>query len=96
MRHTHRKDEIQDVVVSYLRASGVSVSVIGKPVDLMIGFRGKTWPLELKSGHKGYAKALNERQQKFKDNWSGEVLVFHSLQDAIDWIGAVKCADFHP
>ena len=85
MRRTHRKDAIQDDMVNYLRSSGVSVEIIGKPVDLLIGYMGQSWPCELKSGHKGYAKKLNEKQQKFKDSWKGEVLTFHSVQDAMDW-----------
>lgn len=85
-RYAAKRDVSEPEIVAALEQCGFSVERMDKPVDLLVGFRGRTWVVECKSGHKGYGKALNGNQQKFKDRWRGSpVVVLRSAQDAIDW-----------
>lgn len=49
MRRAARVDTTQAAIVAALEAIGASVYVIGLPVDLMAGFRGRTTLIECKS-----------------------------------------------
>lgn len=85
-RRAAKRDASEPEIVSALRQCGFSVYRLHQPVDLVVGFRGRTFLVECKSGTKGYAKGLNDNQQKFADEWRGsDVVVLSSAQDAIDW-----------
>ncbi len=86
-RHATKRDESEPEIVKDLRKMGVSVYRLDTPVDLLLGFRNKTYLAECKTGSKGYGKALNKNQQDFDDNWrGGSVAVFRTPQDAVDWV----------
>lgn len=72
MRYAARVDANQDQIVSALRAAGAYVWIIGLPVDLLVGFRGHTFLVEVKNGSK---KRLTKLQADFFENWSGSTLV---------------------
>ena len=85
-RYNAKRDASEREIVSALQQFGFSVYRLNQPVDLLVGFRGKNHLIECKSGNKGYAKALNENQKKFDDEWRGDkVVTLRSAQDAIDW-----------
>ena len=50
MRRAARVDATQEAIVSALRAAGAYVWVIGLPVDLLVGYKGHTFCVEVKSG----------------------------------------------
>lgn len=62
MRYAARVDANQAQIVSALRAAGAYVWIIGLPVDLLVGFNGQTFLVEIKDGPK---KALTRLQQDF-------------------------------
>lgn len=72
MRYAARVDANQDQIVSALRSAGAYVWIIGLPVDLLVGFRGHTFLIEVKNGSK---KRLTKLQADFFENWSGSTLV---------------------
>lgn len=72
MRYAARVDANQDQIVSALRAAGAYVWIIGLPVDLLVGYKGKTILVEVKSGSK---KRLTKLQADFFENWCGSTLV---------------------
>lgn len=81
-----KRDASEPEIVSILRQCGFSVYLTDRPVDAIVGFRGRTWLVEIKTGRKAYGKALNENQQKFSDGWRGTpVVVLHDAQEAMDW-----------
>ena len=93
-RRAAKRDAVETESVKVLEQCGFSVFRLDEPCDLLCGFRGRSYLVEVKSGHKGYAKALNENQQTFSDQWRGSPLVtLHSAQEAIDW--AVSIASQH-
>ncbi len=71
MRRAARVDANQDQIVSALRAAGAYVWIIGLPVDLLVGFKGHTFLVEIKTDSK---KRLTALQADFFENWSGSDL----------------------
>ena len=67
MRYAARVDANQEQIVSALRAAGARVWVIGLPVDLLVGHRGRLMLMECKVPKKGRKTAL---QEKFFAEWS--------------------------
>lgn len=85
-RRQAKRDASEPEIIRALERCGFSVFRLNQPVDLLVGYRGKTWLVECKSGNKGYGKSLNENQAEFNAGWRGsKVIVLHSAQDAIDW-----------
>ena len=82
-----RVDANQQEIVSALEAIGVSVHVIGQPVDLMVGYRGRTGALEIKDGRKPpSAWVLTPQQKDFFRNFRGFKRVVFSVDDALQAI----------
>lgn len=71
MRRAARVDANQEQIISALRAAGAYVWIIGLPVDLLVGYKGHTWLLEVKSDRK---KKLTQLQQDFFATWTGGTL----------------------
>lgn len=71
MRHAARVDANQDQVITALRAAGAYVWIIGLPVDLLVGYKGHTMLMEIKTGPK---KPLTALQHAFFANWVGGTL----------------------
>jgi len=87
VRYAARVDANQTQVVSSLRAAGAYVWVIGLPVDLLVGYNGQTYLVEIKDGPK---KTLTRLQQDFFGNWIGGSL--HRIdgpEDALRMIGVL-------
>ena len=71
IRRAARIDANQTAVVSVLRAAGAYVWIIGLPVDLLVGYKGHTFLVEVKNGPR---KRLTALQEDFFNNWSGSSL----------------------
>jgi len=71
MRHAARVDANQAVIVDALRKAGAYVWVIGLPVDLLVGYKGHTYLVEVKVGAKS---RLTKLQADFFENWCGGTL----------------------
>jgi len=71
MRRAARIDANQEAVVIALRAAGAYVWIIGLPVDLLVGYKGRTILMEVKDGPK---KPLTALQHAFFANWAGGTL----------------------
>jgi|GEM_PF-680390 len=84
MRRAAKRDIAEPAIVDALKRVGFSVLRMDQPVDLLTGFRGVTYLVEVKSGSKGYAKALNKNQKTFAAQWNGSpVFILRSADDAI-------------
>ena len=71
MRRAARVDANQQAVIDALRAHGAYVWIIGLPVDLLVGYKGHTFLMEVKDGPK---KKLTNLQEDFFMNWPGATL----------------------
>jgi hypothetical protein len=88
MRYAARVDANQEQIVSALRAAGAYVWVIGLPVDILVGYKGKTILIEIKSGSK---KRLTKLQTEFFENWAGGTLF--RVNDAEGALRALRMID---
>ena len=90
MRRAAKVDANQEEIVSALRAVGASVqslAPVGKGCpDLLVGFRGSNYLLEVKAGR----GQPNDLQQRWHTEWCAPVFVVRCAQDALQAIGAVK------
>jgi hypothetical protein len=88
MRHAARVDKNQQEIVSALRAAGACVWIIGLPVDLLVGYKGHTFLVEVKDGPR---KRLTALQDDFFKNWSGSTLArIDGSEAALRMIGVLK------
>lgn len=96
MRRTAKVDANQESIVKALRTVGASVqslAAIGNGVpDLLVGFRGQTWLMEIKDGAKIPSRQqLTDDQIKWHSNWQGGTLaVINSTDAALKLIGAIS------
>jgi len=85
MRRAARVDANQTQIVSALRAAGAYVWVIGLPVDLLCGYNGHTFLVEIKTNEK---KKLTKLQTEFFEQWLGGTLCrIDSPEAALRMIG---------
>jgi len=88
MRHAKRVDANQDAIVQVLRNAGAYVWIISLPVDLLVGYKGHTFLVEIKTDAK---KRLTALQDDFFNNWSGSTLArIDSPEAALRMIGELK------
>lgn len=85
-----KSDDNQARVVADLRAVGASVLVVsqfGIGFDLIVGFRGRNFLLEVKDGSKPKsARKLTTHEKDFASGWNGSVVVADNQDDAIRYI----------
>jgi hypothetical protein len=88
MRHAKRTDENQQAIVKALRDAGAYVWVISLPVDLLVGYKGHSFLVEIKTDAR---KRLTALQADFFENWSGSTLArVDSPEAALRMIGILK------
>ena len=59
--------------------------------DLVVGFRGVTYLIEVKDGEKPpSARKLNKLQQAWHAKWQGHKAVANDVPEALRIIGAIK------
>ena len=88
MRYASRRDANEAEIVSALRAAGAYVWIIGLPVDLLVGYKGHTFLVEVKDGPR---KRLTALQEDFFNNWSGSTLArIDGPEAALRMIGVIK------
>ena len=94
MRRASRIDDSHHAVVAALRAVGASVQSLaevgnGCP-DLLVGYHGEVWLLEIKDGSKSpSARKLTPDQEAWHREWrGGHLSVVTSVDDALWVIGA--------
>lgn len=91
MRRAAKIDANQTEIVKALRKFGASVQSLastgkGCP-DLLVGFRGMNWLLEIKDGQKvKSARKLTDDQVVWHESWRGQVHVIESIDQAINLI----------
>ena len=93
MRRAAKVDANQAEIVKALRAVGAKVQSLaavgdGCP-DLLVGFRGLNYLIEIKDGDKPPSKrALTDDQVQWHAAWTGQIAVAKSVSEALASIGA--------
>lgn len=99
MRRAARIDGNQPDIVKALQAAGATVRSLaavgsGCP-DLLVGFRGQNFLLEVKDGRLPPSeRGLSEDEAAFHSQWRGQVLTVLDAHDALRAIGSTAVA--HP
>lgn len=90
-------DKNQAEIVEALRAIGCDVVVIGKPVDLLVGYTAThgVYNLLLEVKRPG-EKPRTDEQKKFLRTWKGQVRVVQSAQEAIDLVLGAYVTHYEP
>lgn len=89
MRRAAKVDANQTEIVKALRQVGASVQSLastgkGCP-DLLVGFRGVNWLLEIKDGQKvKSARKLTDDQVVWHQTWRGKVYIVESVDQALN------------
>ena len=87
MRRAARIDDNQPAIVAALRGIGATAQFMhrlgqGCP-DLLVGFRGVNYVLELKDGRKPpSARELTPAEREWHAAWRGQVATVYSIEDA--------------
>ena len=83
MRRAAKRDYAEAEIVNTLHELKATVFRLNQPVDIIIGYRGRTVLAEIKTG-KG---KLNENQIKFIQRWNGgDIPILRNSDDAINLI----------
>ena len=95
MRRAAKVDANQAAIVAALRAIGATVQPLhmvgaGCP-DLLVGFRGRNWCLEIKDCNASNThRKLRPAQVEWHDGWKGHVATVETVGAALAVIGAIS------
>ena len=87
-------DANQAEIVSALRGCGATVQplhTVGKGCpDLVVGFRGQTFLIEVKDGSKPPSeRKLTAAQVEWHSGWKGQVAIAENVNDALRIVGVM-------
>jgi hypothetical protein len=87
-RYAKQVDDNQRQIVNELKQiPGVSVCVIGQPVDLLVGYQARNFLIEIKREDKrDRPSAVTKAQREFFGSWTGQVRIAASAEEIIDLI----------
>ena len=86
MRHAARVDKNQAAIIDALKRVGVSVEVIGKPVDLLLWCNGEYSLMECKNPERTSEdpdSRLTKAQVEFIDRWPGKIHLARTPEEAV-------------
>lgn len=86
-RYKNKRDANEGDVVSTLQAFGMSVYRLDQPLDLLVGYAGKTYLAEVKDGQKA---TYTDAQERFLETWRGQFVRLDSADDAAAWAREVR------
>ena len=91
MRRNARVDDNQKEIVNALRRCGASVlitSQLKNCFDILVGFKGVNYIMEIKDGNKPPSqRKLTSGELKFKESWKGgEYYIVNSIDEALNII----------
>lgn len=81
MRRAAKQDGNQGDIIKALKAAGIQVEPIGKPVDLLVCCRGETSLVEVKNPDG--RDRLTKDQVEFIARWPGKLHIVHSADEAM-------------
>jgi hypothetical protein len=85
MRRAARQDSNQPELVLALRKIGAKVYHVRKPLDLLVGYRGRNILVEVKRPEKkGHADEFTKEEREFIDGWPGEIAICYTIDEAIN------------
>lgn len=90
MRYAARIDNNKHELVSHFKMLGASVYDIKMPVDLLVGYAGRTALVEVKNPNTQYGrKGFNPLQSAFLQTWNGGTVAIVDSLSAVERLLAV-------
>lgn len=87
--YARKRDTNEPEIIAALEAVGATVYPMDKPLDLLVGFRGVNYLLEVKNGAQPPSwQRITDDQREFLDGWKGQAIVVNSVDTALAAIGA--------
>ena len=83
-RYNASTDGNQKAIVQALLDAGCRVHYIKQPVDLLVGFRGRNYLLEVKQPKKS---KTTPAQDLFFATWSGQSVIVRTPEEALRAVG---------
>jgi hypothetical protein len=80
-RHKNKRDANEKEIVSELQAHGFTVERMDVPADLLAGYGGRDFLIEVKMPK----ATLTGPQTVFYETWRGSKTILRSVGDARDW-----------
>ena len=81
-----KRDANEPAIIKALEAAGASVVQLDKPVDLLVGYGGRTILLEVKNIDG--ANRITNDQRSFIDSWNGDaVAIIYNADQALALLG---------
>lgn len=85
--HATKRDTNERAIIAALRAVGAMVYQLPGPLpDLLVGYCGGNWLLEVKND-RGMKRKDQGEQARWRDNWAGQVHIVTSPEEALRRIG---------
>ena len=81
-KYAQKVDDNQREIIDALEAIGCDVWVIGRPVDLLVGYRHHNFLIEVKVPG-ARPDPRQQEQRDFIKNWRGQVRQLDSVDEAI-------------
>jgi hypothetical protein len=98
-RYDKQRDKNEQPIVKALRQIGAVVVQLDRPCDLLVGYRGFNFLLEVKLplGPRGGSahSELNESQKEFDATWPGQFDVVRTPEEAIETVTQSEVASLH-
>jgi hypothetical protein len=96
VRKRARKDDNQTIIVSAFRQFGASVfethQIGGGFPDIVVGFRGKNYLIEIKDGEKCESRRpLTPAEIEFHATWHGRVEIIKSVEEVTAFMRRGSC-----
>jgi len=84
-KYANRRDANEAEIVKALEAIGCTVFRLDRPVDLLVGYRGYTFCLEVKQRGRENRKD-QQAQRDWMKGWKGHVRIVFSPEEAISLV----------
>lgn len=82
-----KRDANEGEIVAAFERMGLCVERADKPLDLLVGFQGQTFLVEVKNGPKA---PLTDAQKAFFAKWRGQAAIISSMDEALEFAAAVR------
>lgn len=89
-RYANRRDANEPDIIKALEAIGCTVEPMDK-VDLVVGYRGQNYLLEVKDGNKSPSRReLTKAQVRLRERWNGQYSVVTNVDEALDAVQPLR------
>ena len=85
-RWAKTRDSNEGDIIKVFELAGASVEKIDTPCDLIIGFLGRSYLVEIKT-EKG---TLTPKQKSFIRNWKGDYYIVRTIEQALELINNLR------